>query len=221
MASQVRGEILLPATAVIGEKVEAVINANVPPGAEFKGGLSITCDNAECTAKTGEMKAPNTIGLWATKAGVYTVKYTGYWILLGPEIEVVDVNGKNQKFRPYLGSDRVDETAVITYTGGSDPPPPPPPPSNTHPVIVWETGDSSPQWARLKSDLRDEFDKSNKRLEMFDKDDLPASMKAVLPAVREAKVNLPALALVTDDGRVSKVMACPSTVEAVKKECGL
>ena len=103
LCSVAAAQITVPESVPKGTELVAVVKANVPPGAKFEGGWTISCTGG-CPATYRELKEPNEIGIWSTKVGVYSITYRGYWVLLGPEITVTDTSGVEQKFQPYLGS---------------------------------------------------------------------------------------------------------------------
>jgi len=135
-----KGEITVPAETEVGKEIVATVAAEIPEGAEFKGGWEVT-SKADCTTTFQELKLANSIGIWINKAGEHLVTFKGYWLLLGPTITVKDVNGDEQTFTPYLGSDKVDESESFKTTGGGvDPEPnpnPTPTPGQKHQVVMF------------------------------------------------------------------------------------
>ena len=112
LAMACQAGITVPADAVVGEKVVATVDATVPPGAVFDGGWSISCDNAACKSGFAELKEPNSIGVWASNAGTYTIEYSGFW-LLTKEVSFTDGEGNEITITSYLGHGFITERAVV------------------------------------------------------------------------------------------------------------
>lgn len=218
------GQITIPESVPKGTELTATVQANVPPGATFDGGWSISCDDG-CPATYRELKEPNAIGIWSTKVGVYSITYSGYWVLVGPEITVVDVDGVEQKFQPYLGSGRVSETAIFEITGvddddGDDDD------GDDDTVAAWglileETGDRTSEWNNRVRALRAEFDRMDYRLLIMDETKLPSSLTDIKNYVDASGLDLPVLVAASDEGVAIKVVECPDSVDGVKEELGL
>jgi hypothetical protein len=119
-----------PDKADVGTKVVAVVSADVPEGAIFDGGWSITCPGQQCKAQMAKLDAPRTVGIWGP-AGDYQIKYSGFWLLL-KEITFKDGDGNEITIQSYLGHGVIDERATFVLEGenGPDPPDPPDPQPN-------------------------------------------------------------------------------------------
>jgi len=204
------GQIEGPSVIEPYKLTTATVKSNIPPGAVLSGGWQV--GPGLDFAPTGE----NAI-IWTGNPGKHVQSFAGYWVLVGPEITVKDINGVEQKFKPYLGSGYVNESREVEVKGSD---PPMPPPGTSWGLILEETGDSSPAWARLRVNLRKTYQSSDKHLLILDQSNLPLSLEKLAQTVRAANLPLPVLALVGEDGEVVKVMECPKTVEGVQKEVG-
>jgi len=112
------------------------------PGWIIPGGLrTVECQNS-----------PRHI-VAAGEPGEYEIKYQARWIHLGQKITVVDVNGVEQTFIPFLGSGTVNETATFKITGepNPNPPTPGPTPGKKWVGLIWESStQNQPEVVRLK-----------------------------------------------------------------------
>ena len=210
------GQITVPAETVPYTPIVATVATDIPDGATMDGGWTVSDG-------VNTLPCGNGLHVWAPP-GKYAISFSGFWIHLGPEITVKDVNGVEQTFRPYLGHGLVSESAEFTVTGEvePDPPDPPiPPPGKSWGLILEETGDSNAEWARLRVSLRIAYKSSKKQLLIFDQSNLPSSLSSIAEIVRIAKHPLPVLVVVGEDGEAVKILAVPDTVEGVQKEVGI
>ena len=122
LCSTAWSQITVPAESEPYKIIEAKVTAPIPPGAVLDGGWDIpeAADHRQVNANMIYMVAP---------PGDYQLKFGGFWIHLGPEITVKDVNGVEQTFRPYLGHGLVNEEATFKVTGADPPDPPTPDPA--------------------------------------------------------------------------------------------
>jgi hypothetical protein len=111
-----------PPKAAVGTKVTAVVEADVPEGAQFDGGWEIDCDG-DCRAQLAELAEPNSIGIWGP-AGEYDITYSGFWLLL-KDVTFKDGDGNEITIQSYLGHGFIDEQAKFVLEGKQDPDPPP------------------------------------------------------------------------------------------------
>lgn len=125
------GQINLPAKAEWGEPIVARLERGIPEGATFEGQGWIFPDGLG-TFKFDE----NTVGIWPAKAGTYTVKYTGFWILT-KDVTFKDGDGNTITIKSYLGHGLYDESATIVVANGG-PSPDPPGPDPPGPEQKWQ-----------------------------------------------------------------------------------
>ena len=124
------------------EPIKFSVAAPMPEGAEFTGGWQILPLEGAGEASFEDLKAPNTIGVWAQGGTKYRLTFSGFWIHLGPEITVTDIHGNPQTFRPYLGHGLVNYTHEVVVKGTSPDPPDPPTPSGKYDVVMFYDKDS-------------------------------------------------------------------------------
>jgi hypothetical protein len=214
-----------PAKPVAGEKTVARVNATIPEGATFQGGWSVVCLTENCQPPgTADLKEERAIGLWA-HTGRYLLLFNGYWEKVGPEIIIKDVNGVEQKLRPFLGSGPVNHSLTLEVTGTNppdppDPPDPPVPPTPTvvRGIIVEETADrrQHPWLGNLLVQLRQAYPDGNKLL-IPDQNQQSQTLQKYVQAAREAPLALPVLVTVAADGSVVGVIELPRSVEAFRE----
>jgi hypothetical protein len=122
VSSAAWSQITVPAESEPYTIIEAKVTTTMPPGAILDGGWTVPkkIDHRQVNSNMIYMTGP---------PGEYPLEYSGFWLHLGPEITVKDVNGVEQTFQPYLGHGRVSETEDFKIKGdvGPDPPGPDPP----------------------------------------------------------------------------------------------
>jgi hypothetical protein len=117
-----------PSKAAVGNKVTAVVEADVPEGAQFDGGWAI-----DGKAQLAELAQPNSIGIWGP-AGKYEITYSGFWLLL-KEVTFKDGDGNEITIQSYLGHGFINESATLVLEGENGPDPQPDP--DPQPVGPW------------------------------------------------------------------------------------
>ena len=186
----------------------ATMTAVIPDGAVIKGGWS---------SPTADLKpgASYTETYVCGSPGKHALAFSGYWVLLGPEITVKDVNGVDQTFQPHLGDGPLNFAAEFEVLGKADPPPPPP--GVRVGVIVEETLQRTTAQASLYLAARKAFEPN--RLLIYDQDQLTGPYwSKIAQAAREANLPLPVLVITAVDGSVVRVESCPTSVDGLKKE---
>ena len=155
-----------------------------------------------------------TIHVWA-KPGAHTLTFRGAWLatrsITLPDGEVIQA---------VTGFGFLDHAATF-QVGDTIPPVPPvppvPPPGTRVGVIVEETSQRTPAQAQLWLKARAAFEE--KRLYLLDQDQLSGPYwSKIAQAVRDKNLGLPVLVVVTDAGAVVRVVACPTSVDALKTE---
>jgi hypothetical protein len=214
--------VVTPAEPVAGEKTIAEVTAVVPPGAMFEGGWQVVCLSEGCQPPgTAELKQPNAIGMWCDP-GRYLLMYNGYWKLVGPEITIKDVDGVEQKLRPFLGSGPVNNSLTLEVTPANPLPPPPEPdppvpvPTAARGIIVFESENQTSQFGNLLVELRQAYPEGGKLLIIDQHQESQTNQKYVQAAL-EAPRGLPVLVVVAADGSVAGVVKVPDSVQGMQE----
>lgn len=128
------GITVTPAQTGVGSKVIATVTAQIPKGATFDGGWTVSGK-----AEHEKLASAGKIGIWGP-AGTYEVKYSGFWILL-KEVSFKDGDGNTVVIQSYLGHGFINEQAtfVLEGTNGPDPPDPPGPVGPWKIVLFYES----------------------------------------------------------------------------------
>lgn len=205
----VAGEIIVDEQYEPYEPIEAVLEASYPEGARVDGGWE--CSTAEIRA-TGSL---DRVHAWAPP-GRHAIRFRGVWL----QTRQATIDGETVRILQDFGF--LTEHAAFEVGDGPDPPPPPPP-ENRWGIIVEETSRRTPEHAALWS--RATHATTLNELMIVDQDSRAASLEpyqaAAAEFVRRDDMSLPVLVLVSSaDGSVIKVMECPESVAAIKRELG-
>lgn len=193
--------------------IEFSVQAPMPPEAEFNGGWRLEAIEGEGKGTIRQLATPNTIGIWAQGGTKYRLTYSGFWLHLGPEITVTDVNGEPHKFRPYLGHGMFDFSHEFVV-GKVDPKPNPLPPAGEYAIIV-EDVRNRPQWTGdLWQQLRQIYGLN--KLLIVSKDSQAASLQKYLSQISSSD-KLPVMFLLSAAGEIVSKVPVPGTVDGVKE----
>ena len=198
--------------------IEATVTTDMPPEAEF----------------FGDWEAPGVSSIpvgrdklhIAGKSGAYLVTYGGYWILMGQEITVKDINGVPQTFRPLLDHGKVKAKQPYKITEGDQPDPPDPTPDPPNPAgpkqIVFfivsddldKPGVITPAQRELVTSLQvrqDLLDLGHQLIQVIDNDQIKEGVPSKwAPWIRQAMNKpLPLMAYADKDGGEITVVPMP------------
>jgi len=194
--------ITLPDEVDVGDKLVASVDAEIPAGAQFKGGWEIECESGPvCKASWEPLAKANTIGIWAP-AGLYTVKFSGMW-----------VHWEQQEF------DFIQLEASVKV--GTPVPPPPEGPWRIWMIENPQQRDNLPQSQQAlltSATYRQAWEeREHKFMELVSFDRLNGStrLQALARAVSGSGVGLPTLVLAPIDRDEFKVYPLPENVEAM------
>jgi len=215
--------IIIPAESDEHTIIEATLEAQIPEGAEIKGGWIIPegIDHREVTPTKLYLTGPS---------GERILGFSGYWILLGPEITVKDTSGVDHTFRPYLDSGASNEKAPFKIKGDSNPPNPPlPPPGGKYQIMFFvqeDNLDSLPQGQRellTSLALRDRIKEGGHTLHPIIDDD---QIKEGVPSMYAPWIQqvigkpLPQMALAPLEGGPIQSFPLPEDIEALLDQLG-
>jgi hypothetical protein len=176
---------------------------NVPDGAKLRGSFAVS--------DAGYVEDDGTFYIWAAP-GQHTISATGVWVLT----EDVVIGERTVPILVDFGQYTYSKKITVGEVPDPVPPIPTPPPGQRWAMIMHESSQTPPKNRNLFLQLRQEFQDS--RLLILDQHQVPSEYLKVVQAVRESKVALPVLAVVSESGEVVRVVALPDSVEKVKQE---